>query len=56
MNYAGWRQFAGEIGAEYVEGGLSEYPKVRVHVKEWTVTLDVYDIPRVEAAASCRLE
>jgi hypothetical protein len=39
-----WGQFASEIGAEFIEGGLFRSSKVQAHVKEWTVTLDTYSV------------
>jgi hypothetical protein len=37
-----WRKFSGEIGAEFVKGGLLRSDKVVARVKEWTITLDTY--------------
>jgi hypothetical protein len=37
-----WRQFAGEIKADYVEGGFFKSDKVRIKHRQWTITLDTY--------------
>ncbi len=39
-----WRQLSAEIGADFVDGGLWRGNKVEAHVKEWTVTLDIYTV------------
>ncbi len=39
-----WKQFASEIGAEFVEGGFFRTSKVQARVKQWTVTLDTYSV------------
>lgn len=39
-----WRQFASEIGAEFMEGGFFRSSKVQAHVSKWTVTLDTYSV------------
>ena len=40
-----WKQFATELGAEFVDGGLFRGSKVLIKVKENTVTLDTYTLP-----------
>lgn len=42
---AAWQQLANEIGAEFIEGGFFRGSKVQAHIKNWTVTLDVYSVP-----------
>jgi hypothetical protein len=37
-----WRQLSQEIGAEFIEGEFWKGNKVQVHVKPWTITLDIY--------------
>ena len=39
-----WKQFAGEIGAEFVEGGFFRSSKVQAHVSKWTATLETYSV------------
>lgn len=39
---AAWKQFAGEVGAEFIEGGFFSPSKVQVHFKEWIITLDTF--------------
>ena len=39
-----WKQFASEIGAEFVEGGFFRTSKVQARVKQWTVTLGTYSV------------
>jgi hypothetical protein len=39
-----WRQLSAEIGANYIEGRFMRGAKVQAHVKQWTVTLDVYTV------------
>jgi hypothetical protein len=37
-----WRQFASQIGADYIDGGFWKGVKVEAHHGEWTITLDTY--------------
>ena len=39
-----WRQLCSEIGADFVDGGFWRGNKVQSHVKQWTVTLDIYTV------------
>ncbi len=39
-----WRQFAEEIGAEFVDGGFWKGNKVVARVEDWTITLDTYTV------------
>ncbi len=39
-----WRQLCAEIGANFVDGGFWRGNKVQAHVKQWTVTLDIYTV------------
>jgi hypothetical protein len=39
-----WRQLCAEIGADFVDGGLWKGDKVQAHVKNWTLTLDIYTV------------
>jgi hypothetical protein len=39
-----WRQFASELGAEFIEGGFFRAGKVQAGVKDWTITLDTYSV------------
>ena len=39
-----WTQLSAEIGAEFIDGGTWKGDKVVAHVKEWTITLDVYTV------------
>jgi hypothetical protein len=39
-----WQQLAGEISADFVDGGFWRGSKVQATVKEWTVTLDTYTV------------
>jgi hypothetical protein len=36
-----WRELSGEIGAEFIEGGLLKESRVEAHAGPWTVTLDI---------------
>ena len=49
---AAWRQFANEIGAEFIDGGFFRSSKVQAHIKEWTVTLDTYSVSSGDSAES----
>ena len=40
-----WKQFAAELGAEFVDGGFLHANKVQAQVKDWTITLDTYSVP-----------
>jgi hypothetical protein len=40
-----WKQFATELGAEFVDGGMLRGSKVLIKVKEYAVTLDTYTLP-----------
>ena len=37
-----WKQLAGEMSADFIEGGFWKGSKVQASVHEWTVTLDTY--------------
>lgn len=37
-----WRKLCGEIGAEFVKGGLWKGDKLVVRVGTWTITLDAH--------------
>lgn len=39
-----WKQLCAEIGADFVDGGFWRGNKVQAHVKNWTVTLDIYTV------------
>ncbi len=39
-----WKQFANELGAEFVEGRFLGANKVQAQVKDWTITLDTYSV------------
>jgi len=39
-----WSQFASEIGAEFIGGGLFRTSKVQARVKQWTIVLDTYSV------------
>ena len=39
-----WQQLAGEIHADFIEGGFWKGSRVQANVKEWTVTLDTYTV------------
>ncbi|QDK78373.1 DUF3137 domain-containing protein [Spirosoma sp. KCTC 42546] len=39
-----WKQLAGEMSADFVDGGLWKGSKVQASVHEWTVTLDTYTV------------
>ncbi|HEY9153272.1 MAG TPA: hypothetical protein VIN60_10335 [Anaerolineales bacterium] len=39
-----WRQFASEIGAEFIEGGLFRSSKVQAQFKNWMIVLDTYSV------------
>lgn len=41
---AAWRQFADELGAGFVEGGLFGSSKVQAHFKNWAITLDTFSV------------
>jgi hypothetical protein len=45
-----WKQLSDQIGAEFVQRGFSE--KVRVHVKEWVITLDTYIVSTGKSTVS----
>ena len=47
-----WRQLAGELGAEFVEGGFIRSSKVQAHVKDCTVTLDIYSMPSGDSSTT----
>ena len=49
---AAWRQLAGELGAEFVEGGFFHSSKVQAHVKDCTVTLDIYSMPSGDSSTT----
>ena len=35
-----WKQFANEVGAEFIDGGFFRGSKVVAHIKNYTITLD----------------
>jgi len=37
-----WRQLSTEIGADFIDGGFWRGNKVQAHLKNWTLTLDLY--------------
>jgi hypothetical protein len=37
-----WRQLSDQIGGDFVQTGFLKTPKVEVHHKEWTITLDTF--------------
>ncbi len=39
-----WRQLCTEVGADFVDGGFWRGNKVQSHVKQWTVTLDIFTV------------
>jgi hypothetical protein len=39
-----WKQLCAEIGADFVDGGFWKGDKVQARVRNWTVTLDVYQV------------
>jgi hypothetical protein len=39
-----WRQLCSEIGADFIDGGFWKGNKVQAHLKNWTVTLDIYTV------------
>jgi len=39
-----WRQLAGETGASFEAGGFWRGAKLRIRVKEWTLTLDTFTV------------
>jgi hypothetical protein len=47
-----WRQFASELGAEFIEGGFLHSSKVQARVKGCTVTLDVYSMPSGDSSTT----
>ncbi len=40
-----WRQFAAQVGGQFVSGGLWQPDHVVARCKEWTLTLDTYTEP-----------
>ncbi len=47
-----WRQLAVELGAEFVESGFFRSSNVQAHVKDCTVTLDVYSMPSGDSSTT----
>lgn len=47
-----WRQFASEIGAEFVPGGLFSWSKVQAHLGQKTVTPDNYSVPSGDSSST----
>jgi hypothetical protein len=45
---AAWRSLCDEIGAEFVRGESWQSDMVVATVKQWTITLDTYTVPRGE--------
>jgi hypothetical protein len=41
---AAWKQFASEIGGEFIKGRFLRGSKVQAKIKEWPVTLDTYSV------------
>ena len=39
-----WRELSSEVGGEFIEGSFTQSSKVRVKVKEWTITLDTFTV------------
>lgn len=39
-----WRELCTQIEGDYVDGGFWKGSKVRVHYKQWTITLDTYTV------------
>ncbi len=44
MRDAAWKQFAVEMGAEFIEGGFFRSSKVEAHIGDATVILDTYSV------------
>ncbi len=47
-----WRKLCGEIGADYISGGVWKGDKVQARHGEWTVTLDAYTVYTGKVAVS----
>jgi len=45
MRDSAWKQFAAEIGGEFVDNGFFRSSKVEAHIQNWIVTLDTYSVP-----------
>ncbi|MFL6194660.1 MAG: DUF3137 domain-containing protein [Thermoanaerobaculia bacterium] len=39
-----WKQLCAEIGADFVDGGFWKGDKVQARVRNWTITLDIYQV------------
>jgi hypothetical protein len=39
-----WKQLAGEVGGEFIDGGMFRSSKVQARVQQWTLTLDTYTL------------
>jgi hypothetical protein len=46
-----WKQFADEIGAEFVRGGLFRRDGILAKMREWTITFDTYRATRRSGSA-----
>lgn len=47
-----WKEFASELGAEFMRGGLFRTSKVLMHVREYSVTLDTYSVPSGDSSTT----
>jgi hypothetical protein len=39
-----WKQFASEVGGEFIDGGMFRSSKVQAHIQQWDLTLDTYTV------------
>ncbi len=49
---AAWRQFANEIGAEFIRGGWFHSSKVQTRLRDWVVTVDTYTVPSGDSSTT----
>lgn len=47
-----WRELSSEVGGEFVEGSFTQSSKVRVKVKEWTITLDTFTVSNQNSSST----
>ena len=52
MRDSAWKQFAAEIGGEFVNNGFFRSSKVEAHIQNWIVTLDTYSVPSGDSSTT----